>query len=494
VVNDAFTKLTSQVTDLQRSINDATGRVEGTALAVAAQAAIETTKLQEKAAAEALTAGLEGVKHAAEADFRLRRARIDVELKATQEARKKADDAANELAKLRNQLIDAQAIKDAITDLISRSDILSGLAKSWVHGMDLAGKEFILASTRVAEGMLSGKSNFLSSYLDWWKCYGHAYGGIPVQFGQAMCAYEDFLGRVEAEADKIIQRTLPPPFGDLYSRFLQIKVGIKGDLKQKASDAVLHIAKLAAPDPVTGDFIDLLARPDHATKEKLDEVFGTLAGAGRKPLLTFQKVSDLIDSDVSLEGGHLNPEKFYALKNAVTLSKLALADVRSIKGLIWVLGGDPDLLQDPSSAERRSILFDMVRSIDGNHQWQPYGLPYPSAGGADPRPKDPLARRYGFGPGQERPGFILFVDPSLRREIFLRIFEGPVSGSLAKHLVGYPFPECLKNQFPVSFQPDGSGQVADSGCTNAVVDEPGSFLELLRRAANRIRLNPYDPF
>lgn len=494
-VNDVYTGLTNKISGLQTSLNDARARAEKAALDVTTQTAIEASKLQEKAAAEALAAGLEAAKLAAEAEFRLHRAMLDVELKATQEARKKADDAANELAKLRNQLIDAQAIKDAITDLIARSDILSGLAKNWGHGMDLAGKEFILAGTRIADGMLAGKSHFVSSYLDWWKCYGHAYGGIPVQFGQATCAYEDFVGRVEAEANKIVQRTLPPPFGDLYGRFLQIKVDIKNELKQRTSDAVLHIAKLAAPDPVTGDFIDLLARPDHATKQKLNEVFGTSAGAGGKPLLAFQKVSDLVDSDISLEGDNLNPEKFYALKNAVTLSKLALADIRSIKGLIWVLGGDPDLLQDPSSTERKSILFDMVRSIDGNHQWQPYGLPYPSASGADPRPKDPLARRYGYGPRQERPGFILFVEPSLRKEVFLRIFEGPVSGSLAKHLSGYPFPECLRNPFPVSFLPDGSGRAADSGCTDgSVEDVSGSMFEWLRRGINRIRLNPYDPF
>lgn len=494
-VNDVYTGLTNAVSGLQTSLNDARARIEQAALDLAAQSTIEASKLHEKAAAEALKAGLEVAKLGAEAQFKIHRARLDVELKATLEARKKADEAATELAKLRNQLIDAQAIKNAITDLIERSDILSGLAKHWIHGMDVAGKEFILAGTRIAEGMLTGKSHFVSSYLDWWKCYGHAYGGIPVQFGQATCAYEDFVGRVEAEANKIIQRMLPPPFDDLYGRFLQVKVDIKNNLKQKASDAVLHIAKLAAPDPATGDFIDLLARPDHATKEKLDEVFATVSGARGKPLLTFQKMSDLVDADIALDGDKLDPEKFYALRNAVTLSKLALADVRSIKGLIWVMGGDPDILREPASTGRKSILFDMVRSIDGNHQWQPFGLPYPSAGGAEPRPMDPLARRYGYGPSQERPGFILFVEPSLRKKVFLRIFEGPVSGSLAKHLSQYPFPECIRNPFPVSFLPDGSGSPADSGCSDPEsVEDRGSLLEMLRRGINRVRLNPYDPF
>jgi hypothetical protein len=57
-----------------------------------------------------------------------------------------------------------------------------------------------------------------------------------------------------------------------------------------------------------------------------------------------------------------------------------------VKGLVWVIGANPDFVTTPASPGRTSILFEMVRSIDGNHQWQPFGLPCASAGGAALRP------------------------------------------------------------------------------------------------------------
>jgi hypothetical protein len=52
----------------------------------------------------------------------------------------------------------------------------------------------------------------------------------------------------------------------------------------------------------------------------LNAVFATTEGAKGKPLLIFPKVSDLIDADLGLANDTVDPEKFYALKNAVTLS------------------------------------------------------------------------------------------------------------------------------------------------------------------------------
>lgn len=492
-VNEVYTGLTGQIANAERAISDGRARANQAALDAATHAATEVSKLQEKAAAEARRATLEAAKAALQIEHDLRQAKLKVELDATRKSRNEADQLAASIKEIREKVIDAKSIKETLADLIARSDILSGLAKNWVHGMDVAGTEFIAASNRIAGGMLSGKASFVSNYLDWWKCYGHAYGGIPVQFGQATCAYEDFLAKLEEETNKIVEKTLPPPFNQLYSRFLKLKVDIKVGLKKEVSNAVLELSKLAAPDATTADFIDLLARPEHASRDKLNAVFSTTDGAKGKPLLVFPKISDLIDADLGLQNDTVNPEKFYALKNALTLSKLALADISAVKGLVWVLGANPDLVATPASPGRTSILFEMIRSIDGNHQWQPFGLPYASAGGAALRPAEAILRRYGYGPGQERPGFSLFVDPSLRRSVFLRIFDGPVSGSLARHLVGYPFPECEFNPFPVSFASNGSAAEVDKGCESAAANKPvKSKLEFLRSLANRLKLNPYS--
>lgn len=493
VVNEVYTGLTVQIANAERAINDARARASQASLDAAAHAATEASKLQEKVAAEARRATLDAAKAGLQADHNVRQAKLAFELDATRKSRDKVDQLAASIQALREKVIDSRSIKETLADVIARSDILSGLAKNWVHGMDVAGTEFIVASNRIAGDMLIGKASFASNYLDWWKCYGHAYGGVPVQFGQATCAYEDFMAKMEEEVNKVVEKTLPPPFGELYERFLNLKVDIKTGLKKEVSNAVVELTKLAAPDPTTADFIDLLAHPENATKDKLNEVFATTEGAKGKPLLTFQKVSDLIDVDLGLARGEVAPEKFYALKNAVTLSKLALADISAVKGLVWVIGSNPEFVTTPPSPGRTSILFEMVRSIDGNHQWQPFGLPYVSAGGAALRPADVMTRRYGYGPGQERPGFSLFVNATLRRDVFLRIFDGPVSGTLAKYLVDYPFPECDRNPFPVAFTSNGGAGAGDGGCTNVATTVPTkSEHEFLRRLANRFRLNPYS--
>ncbi|RFC32560.1 MAG: hypothetical protein DID92_2727745555 [Candidatus Nitrotoga sp. SPKER] len=166
-------------------------------------------------------------------------------------------------------------------------------------------------------------------------------------------------------------------------------------------------------------------------------------------------------------------------------------DMRGVKALAWVLGADSDAIKTPAAPGRTSLLFNMVCSIDGNHQWQPFGLPYPSAIGSEPRPKNALERNYGYGPNQERPGFQLFVDNQLRQSMFLRIFQGPLSVSLATHLAGYPYPECLRHPFAVAFKSDGTDADRDDICTMNPAEPPGRARgEWWRRFLNWFYLNP----
>jgi hypothetical protein len=491
-VNSRWTQLNNQLTNARRELARAQGRAAQAALDVSTNLAIEAAKLQEKASTEALTAGLEAIKTAAQAMYEIEKARLDVELRATREARNTVDRIAAEVEELRKRIIDSESIKQALQDLIARSDILSGLAKTWVRGMDVGGKDFILASDRVSKGMLEGTSNFVSTYLDWWKCTGQAYVAVPVQFGQAVCAVEDFMNKLDEEVSKIIVRVLPPPFDRVYEDYLNIRAMIKEELKSKVNDAGIYLTKFVSPDATTGEFIELLARPVNASQAMMNDAFATAADSG-KPLLVFDRVSDLIDADIGLRSDKLDPDTFAALKNALVLARLSLMDMRGIMALAWVLGANSDAIETPAAPGRTSLLFDTVRSIDGNHQWQPFGLPYPSAAGAEPRPMNPLERAYGYGPTQRRPGLQLFIEDEFRRSMFLRIFQGPISASLTKHLnlAGYPFPECTRHPFAVGFKPDGTGADRDDGCNTNTEGPPNrSSGEWWRRLLNWLRLNP----
>lgn len=492
-VTAAYADLEKQISNAEASLAAAQNQAAQAAATEVAETARKAVALHAKIEQEKLQGALDATAKAAKLAYNTARAQFDIEEAAATEAKAKVDALEAELKKIRDQLDVSKSVRDALTDLIANADIVSGYAKNWVRGMDTAGTQFVQASHKIVMGLMQGKSEFATTYLDWWRCYGVAYTPVPAQFGQATCAFQNFLDHIHSEIDKITAKILPPPFNQLFERYLALKVQIKGELRVRVNEAALHFAKLVAPDPTTADFIELLARPEQATRAKLDEVFATTEGAKGKALLTFDGVADWVDADIGLKGDRLDPERFRALKNALTLSKLALIDASTVKKVVWVLGGDPALVSAPTGSGRYSILFSMVRSIDGNHQWQPFGLPYPRSDGV-PRPAAD-DRHYGFGPRDGSPtGLDLFIDPGLRRLVFNRLFHGPISGRLAEHpaMTSYPFKECAANPFPVAFkEADGDAADIDSGCDGqAVGTGGGTAYEWWRRTLNWLGLAP----
>lgn len=488
-VNQAWTNLQNEILNIRGSLADAQARAAKATIDATTQMQIEQAKVQEQASERLLTAGLQAARGAVQIKYDLQVRLLDERIKLTEAAREEVDRLKEEIGKLRQRVFDLESVEAVLKDLIARSDLLSGLVKSWRSGMEVAGREFVIASNMVAKGLIDGKGQFASTYLEWWKCSGNAYVAIPIQFGQSVCGFENMIERVETEMNAFVERTLPPPFNQLYSEILNIKARVKVELKNAIDDGALHFAKLAAPDGATRQFIDVLARPQNASQSMMNEAFATAADS-EKPLLVFERISDLVDSDMGSTGGPFSPERFSAVRNAVTLSKLALMDVIGVRKLAWVLGADDGKISAPQSPGRTSPLFDMLRSIDGNHQWQPYGLPYASSNG-NHRPADPARRRYGYGPGQERPGFQLFVDQELRRSMFLRLFRGPLNPSLQSRLPAYPFLECSHHPFALTFLADGQGAAEDLGCSTQPEKAPqATRWEWLRRFLNILRLNP----
>jgi hypothetical protein len=500
VANDAYTRLTSSIADVEKQIVLAQTRIQNAAITAAAEMQREQAALQSKAQAEALTAGLQAAKAVAQAAYDLERARYEPILQATEQARSTLDKLLNELKALQDKLVDSKSIKQAIEDLIASSKVLSFYTDNWVRGMDKAGAQFILASNKVAQGMLEGHPHILTNYSEWWKCYGHSYTPVPPQVGEATCAAENFLEKTQEELDKLVERVIPPPFDEVFREYKRIKTKVKTEIKNGVNQLALELIKLTAPDGTTKDFIDLLAKPENASREKLNGVFAVVEDSGGKQLLTFTNIASQIDDDLHLQAGALDPRRFAALKNAQVLSRISLMDRSAIQGLVWVLGGPAKDIHSPTDNAPASVLFDTVRSIDGNHQWQPYGLPYQrSAGGSVPT--DAMHRHYGFGPNMEHPGLELFIDPHLREIVFKRVFEGKVSGALAKHPAmqpgSYAFAECNANPFPLAFKPTGEPATADNGCDNSPDTGPErrpQGWEFLRRILNWLRLNPYSPF
>ena len=211
-------------------------------------------------------------------------------------------------------------------------------------------------------------------------------------------------------------------------------------------------------------------------------IFRDPGNSGEKRFLVFDDVVKLVDEDIGLSGGFLNPKSFHALRNAVTLSKLSLLDAAELNRLHRDIAGDlptrygPTLYGD-QVGKRFSLLFYALRSIDGNHQWQPFGFPYLRRDKLH-APTNPNLRRYGHSV-HDNPfdGFRLFQDPISRERVFLQIFTGPVEGNLAKipeaQAPDYPYPACERNPFPRTVDDLGFIILPDTGCSGLVAVKQG---------------------
>jgi hypothetical protein len=467
-VNEVYQRLVNEVTNAKNQVAEFEGRQAQAAVDIAAQTAVEVAAIDAKLRAEAAKAGLAAAKTVAEAAHKVASERYAVEAKATAEARKTADKIRAELAALREKLIDSKSIEEGVKELVAQSDLLSGYAKNWREGMRRAGSEYINTALTVAKLLVRGEPGVFSAYQKWFACHSAAFTPTPYQIAEIPCEAESAYKSFEEEVEKLIVRNLPEPFAGVYKKVSDIKAKVKSELKGAVENALIEVAKIASPDTTTGDFIELLAKPENATIEKLDEVYLTTADAGGKDLISFTQFSRMVDQDLHLKNGKVDAAQFKALDYAVTLAKLALLDRDGLRSLVSEFGGDDDRLVMTKKTRRYSVLYDMVRSIDGNHQWQPFGLPYPRAqGSADPL--DAAKRHYGWGPADaSSKGLSIFVDPELRKTVWKAIFPEPMIGAIVNHprlkAPNYPFPTCAKNPFPRTFNPNGSPSQSDLTC------------------------------
>jgi hypothetical protein len=467
VANELYEDAVRERNTAQQRLNDARNTIAQRAIIVAAEGAREATALQAKAQAEAARVGLNAAQAGVQAAYDIEKAKYDVQLVATRESREKVVALRAEIEKIRNRIVDVKAIKEEIARLVAQSNILSFYARNWEKGLDVAGAKYAEAGLEVAQKMAAMESGAFGVYKRWLTCYGSAFTPTPYQFGEFGCNVEAFYQKANDQVRNFVLRNLPEPFRGLYQRYADIRTMVEQDIHNETKKAVIELAKLAAPDASTAAFIAVLADPASANAAKLRDAYAQVGDAGGKALLTFPDVTQQIDADIGLTDGKVVPEKFNAMAYALRLSKLALLDRAGMRRLVWRLGGKPNQVGAAGGSGRWSILSQSLRSIDGNQQWQPYGIPYARSDNR-PEPADPQKRRYGWGPADSAGGLSLFVNPELRTTVFSRIFPDPIAGALATRpelsALTFPFASCARNPFPVTFAADGTSVGVDKSC------------------------------
>ncbi len=380
--------------------------------------------------------------------------------------RKTLDELRAAQKRIAEELRRVAGIVDIIKEAINNYNPVTLLLRNWLGDMRVASEEYIKTSHRAGLLLLNTSGSPVSQYKTWLSCYANVFLGVPRQIGQAGCFGKDSLERLKAEYDKAIDG-LPEILRWIIAPTREIEKKVTAQLRPEIDKAERDILVFLTDDENTVDFLLLVADPNNASREKMIEAFQ--ADGTNKRLLVFANVADLVDRDIGRSGGELDPGRFAALSHAITMVKLALLDPQALNALVSELA--PNYVSPrygaplyPARPGNFTLLFDVLRSIDGNHQWQAYGLPYPRSRGGELKKPGDLPFGHDHFAIRSR-GLQFWVDPYLRERMFLAMFPTAVLGTLGERpelqWKTYPFPACPQNPFPAT--QDINGKIPGQG-------------------------------
>lgn len=367
--------------------------------------------------------------------------------------------ARQDLASARQEWTLLTHARKQLVKLLSQSQHSVRVLDDWSKAMDVAAVRYVESSEAVTDAMIRGENTLRAEYDAWWRCYGRVYEGIPMRVANEVCLVEAGLENLDTELEDYITTLLPDPLSRIYGNYLQVVRALKADLRVRARAGAQRLALGILPNRAgTQDFAELLSGHVHASADALNAQFSKPNAPGQRALLVIDgRMTDILDRDMALQDGVLQPERFKPLYNALVLSRVALLDFEGLRSLARQMGADDRAIRVPSGGGRHSVLYEMLRSIDGNHQWQPFGLPYPMQDGKELY-STKSGMNFGFGPAdKERGGLALFVDDQLRERVFRNIFQGPLHEHLhaLPQAAGYPYPECAERPFAIAFDAQG---------------------------------------
>jgi hypothetical protein len=349
-----------------------------------------------------------------------------------------------------------------------------------LDGIERGTQAYVEASMTGALDVMNSHGDPLAAYDAWRKCWLMAYAGVPYQWTGAICRTRKDLDAIRKDIDRHVEamiERLPSPLPQLAHKYKKVRDWLAGVAKKEAWDAAYRSVEAISNehDKATVEFLRMMTSPSH-TAADLVKAYQLVEDDG-KDLLLLPNVDTLIDQDLATRDRIAHPEEFQALRHSVTLAKLSLLSLDEINAMVRLHVGDTPspLFPDgqplyPKGGARTSILPLMVKSIDGNHQWQAFGIPYPRAARPGTVPK-PAPKHYGYNAYIEKGyGMRLFADTDARARLFTRLFPTPFIGAINGELqdaARYPFMTCDAVPFPVTTLADGRLADGDTRCLAA---------------------------
>ncbi|QHT67394.1 hypothetical protein GXP67_12500 [Rhodocytophaga rosea] len=466
---DIINDLNNQISGLNRNIGIAKERaaVARRAAEVASNARDETKKKIDE-----LTNKLnQSVKGLADLTYQVAVSTAETDIKIQKKALEKAEEVLEKVKKLQDEIKNKLDILDPIIDEIKKAidkyNLITVLIRNWSSGIKIASEEYIKASHNAGLKMLDNNGNPVDDYSRWYKCYSSVFTGVPIQGSEVGCFVEDNLNKIKNEYNKFYDG-LPTILRWLISPTKEATATGYKKIEPELEKAKFHLAKLLT-DKQTAEFLMVLTNPHNTTREKLNEVYSK--DESKKMLLIFDDVAKFVEKDLSIKDGTLNVNTFYPLSHSVVLAKLALLDPATINTIISDLSGgysSPIFGKEVyhSNETNFSILIGAIKSIDGNHQWQAYALPYPRRNNTKSSPE---SFNYGYDYYKNKSkGFKIWIDPYLREKVFGSLFQGSVLGALGERVeLQYPkykFPECAQYLYPSTQNEEGIIKLEDVTC------------------------------
>lgn len=349
------------------------------------------------------------------------------------------------------------------------------LRENRIAGKRLAMTAYVEASMAGALDVMNQTGDPVARYREWSNCWTMVYAYVPHQWLEAKCRAKESLDEIRSDIAANLDaavKLLPPDVQKLYGEYNIVKGEITALARDSAWDIADKTVAALSHDQATLRLMQAMTRREH-TPQHLNEAYTELRQDG-KSLVLLQNAAQMVDKDLATRDGVAHPDEFQALRHSVTLAKLSLLDLDTVNQMVRDHVGSETSLQFPDGAPlyprgggRTSLLPLMVKSIDGNHQWQAYGIPYPrSTPGEGSR--DPSARRFGYNAFLE-PGYgmRLFADTKVRYALFSQLFPTPFAGEIQAYLKQHkldPFPVCSDTAFPVTTLADGSAAKPDRQC------------------------------
>lgn len=347
------------------------------------------------------------------------------------------------------------------------ADALARITQDWEAGILRAGNDYLYAGLHSSQARAQGRSTTLQEYRHWLDCSGKVFLREAAATDDCSRAspYRELLPhlqRMEALLRLPELQFLQDSMAALQPETLATAVAASDTALQAfvKEDAALALQekKMAAQDPAS-------------LRNTLQSLLAD--SGGDEALLTLRNGADIIDADAGIregaKNGVLSPDAFHALQYAERFSRMALLSGRELNRLSGHLAGYrfTRWKLHPEDQPDYSLLFRSLRNLEGNQQWQPYGLPYARSNGQVAA----LAaeqRHYGYGPADgSDAGLAIFINPVARQTVFRQLFPAPLS-LVETHprmqLPNYPFPSCADNPFPVTFTSAGGAASGDAQC------------------------------